>query len=142
MRAVLDPNVIISATLSPGGMPGRLFRLWFEGAYELVVSAMLLDELERAFGYLKLQDRVPTVEARELLEILSRSATHFQDPDKPTDVRSPDPDDDYLIGLAAESRSVLVSGESDLLGLSGQIPVRTPGEFLAMIEQPNSNLTQ
>ena len=142
MRAVLDPNVIISATLSPAGTPGRVFRLWFEGAYELVVSAMLLDELERAFGYSKIQNRVPTVEAQELLEILGRSTTHFQDPDKAPNVRSSDPDDDYLIALAAESRSVLVSGDSVLLGLSGQIPVRSPIEFLAMIERPGSNRTQ
>ena len=122
--------MIISATLSPGGTPGRVFRLWFEGAYELVVSAKLLDELERAFGYPKLQDRVPAIEAQELLEILARSSTKFQDPDKAPDVRSPDPDDDYLIALAAETPSVLVSGDSDLLGLSGQIPVRPPSSFL------------
>ena len=139
---MLDPDVIISVTLSPGGTPGRVFRLCFEGAYELVVSAMLLDELERAFRYPKLQDRVPTVEAQELLEILARGATDFQDPDKAPEVRSSDPDDDYLIALAAESRSVLVSGDSDLLGLSGQIPVRSPIEFLAMIEHPDSNLIQ
>ena len=141
MRAVLDPNVIISAILSPGGTPGHVFRLWFEGAYELVVSAMLLDELARAFGYPKLRRRVPAVDAEELLETLARGGTIVQDKDEAPDVRSPDPDDDYLIALAAESRSVLVSGDSDLLGLSGQIPVRSPVEFLAMIEHPNSNPT-
>lgn len=141
MRAVLDPNVIISATLSPGGTPGRLFSLWFEGAYELVVSPMLLDELARAFGYSKLRQRVPAVEAEELLEILARGGAIFQDPDEAPDVRSPDPDDDYLIALAAVSRSVLVSGDSDLQSLSGQIPVRSPIEFLAMIEHPDPNRT-
>lgn len=134
MRAVLDPNVITSATLSPKGTPGQVFRLWVEGAYELVVSAKTLDELARAFSYPKLRDRVPAVDAEELLEILSRSATIFPDPDEAAAVRSPDPDDDYLIALAAESRSVLVSGDSDLLDLSGQIPVRSPAEFLAMLE--------
>ena len=141
MRAVLDPNVIISATLSPGGTPGQVFRLWFEGAYELVVSAMLLDELARAFGYPKLRLRVPESDAEELLEILARSGMIVHDPDEAPDVRSPDPDDDYLIALAAESRSVLVSGDSDLLDLSGQIPVRSPAEFLAMLEHPDPNLT-
>ena len=96
----------------------------------------------RAIGYPKIHTRVPTVEAQELLEILGRSTTHFQDPDKAPDVRSSDPDDDYLIALAAESRSVLVSDDSELLGLSGQIPVRSPIEFLAMIERPGSNRTQ
>jgi predicted nucleic acid-binding protein len=50
------------------------------------------------------------------------------------EVRSPDPDDDNLIALASISRSVLVSGDSDLLGLSEQIPVYSPAEFLVLIE--------
>lgn len=103
---------------------------------------MLLDELARAFGYPKLRNRVPAVEAEELVEILARGGTIFEDPDEAPNVRSPDPDDDYLIALAAESRSVLVSGDSDLLKLSGQIPVRSPIDFLAMIEQPDPNRIQ
>ena len=141
MRAVLDPNVIISATLSPGGTPGRVFRLWFDGAYELVDSANLLDELARAFGFPKLRQRVPEVDAEELLEILVRNGTIVHDPDEAPAVRSSDPDDDYLIALAATSRSVLVSGDSDLQDLSGQIPVRSPTEFLAMLEHPDLNRT-
>jgi putative PIN family toxin of toxin-antitoxin system len=141
LRAVLDPNVIISAVLSPGGTPGRVFRLWFDGAYELVVSPMLLDELERALGYSKLRDRASADETQELLDTLARGGTAVQDPDRAPEIRSPDPDDDYLIALASVSRSVLISGDADLLGLSGQIPVRSPAEFLRMIETPESNLT-
>lgn len=134
MRAVLDPNVIISAALSPGGSPGRLFRYWLEGAYDLVVSPLLLDELERALGYSRLRDRVPTNETKELLELLSRAGLATKDPQSPPDIRSPDPDDDYLIALASIARAVLVSGDKDLLGLSGQIPVYSPVEFVALIE--------
>ena len=134
MRAVLDPNVIISAALSPGGSPGRLFRYWLDGAYDLVVSPLLLDELDRALGYSKLRDRVPTNEARDLLELLSRAGLATDDPQTSPDIQSPDPDDDYLIALASVARAVLVSGDKDLLGLSGQIPVYSPGEFVALIE--------
>ena len=133
--------MIISATLSPGETPGRVFRLWFDGAYELIVSPMLLDELERALGYSKLRDRVSTDETEKLLDILDRGGTAVQDPDRAPEIRSPDPDDDYLIALASVSRSVLVSGDADLLGLSGQIPVRSPAEFLRMIATPESNHT-
>ncbi len=132
MRAVLDPNVIISATLSPGGSPGRVFAAWLEGAFELVVSNRLLAELERAFNYPKLVSRITPEEAIELLELLARGGTTTDDPEGPPDVRSEDPDDDYLIALAAGTQSVLVSGDSDLLTLSGRIPVRSPAEFLAM----------
>ena len=134
MRAVLDPNVIISAALSPRGSPGRLFRYWLEGAFELVVSPLLLDELERALGYSKLRDRVPTNERKELLELLSRAGMTAEDPQLSPEVQSPDPEDDYLIALASISRAVLVSGDNDLLALSDQIPVYTSAEFVALIE--------
>lgn len=134
MRAVLDPNVIISAALSPGGSPGRLFRYWLEGAYDVVVSPNLLDELDRALGYAKLKDRVPPHEKKELLDLLSRGGIAVQDPEMSPEMRSPDPDDDYLIALASISRSVLVSGDKDLLGLSHRIPVYSPAEFLGLIE--------
>ena len=134
MRAVLDPNVIISAALSPRGSPGRLLRYWLEGAYDLVVSPLLLDELKRALGYSKLRDRVPTNERKELLELLSRGGITAEDPQLSREVQSSDPNDDYLIALASISRAVLVSGDKDLLALSDQIPVYTPAEFVALIE--------
>lgn len=102
---------------------------------------MLLDELERALSYVKLRDRVSADERQELLDTLARGGTIVQDPNRVPEVRSPDPDDDYLIALAGVSRSVLVSGDSDLLGLSGQIPVRSPSEFLALIEPTNPTST-
>jgi predicted nucleic acid-binding protein len=102
---------------------------------------MLLDELERALGYAKLRSHVSFDERRELLESVTRGTTTVQDPEPAPAVRSPDPDDDYLIALASISHSVLVSGDSDLLGLSGQIPVRSPAEFLGMIEVPDPNST-
>lgn len=135
MRAVLDPNVIISAALSPSGSPGGVFRLWVEGAYDLIVSPLLLDELRRALAYARLRDRIPSDDADELLEFLSRGGIVTEDPQMPAEVSSADPDDNYLIALAAETRSVLVSGDKDLLELSDQIPVYSPAEFLAMIEK-------
>ena len=106
-----------------------------------MVSPLLLDELERALGYSKLRDRVTTDETQELLEVLARAGVIVRDPDVPPEVRSPDPDDDYLVALASVSRSVLVSGDGDLLGLSDQIPVYSPAQFLDMIEVGNSSST-
>ncbi|MGH3444723.1 MAG: hypothetical protein ACRDPB_05060 [Nocardioidaceae bacterium] len=40
-----------------------------------------------------------------------------------------DPDDDYLISLAEASKAMLVSGDADLQGLAGQIPVQSPESF-------------
>ncbi|MBI2238632.1 MAG: PIN domain-containing protein [Actinobacteria bacterium] len=101
MRAVLDPNVIISALLSPDGSPARALREWQHGGFELVVSPLLLAELERALAYPKLRRRIPPEEAGAVVEWLARAATVVPDPDGPPPLRSPDPGDGYLIALAA-----------------------------------------
>lgn len=77
---------------------------------------------------------MPTNETKGLLELLSRAGLATKDPESPPDIQSPDPADDYLIALASIARAVLVSGGEDLLGLSDQIPVYFPAEFLTLIE--------
>jgi hypothetical protein len=134
LRAVLDPNVIISAALSPGGSPEQVLRLWLEGAFDIVCSPHLLDELSRTLAYPKLAKHIDAAEAEELTELLRRGALLVDDPETPPNVASSDPDDDYLITLAQSSRSVLVSGDSDLLDLSEQIPVYSPMAFLSLIQ--------
>lgn len=134
MRAVLDPNVVISALLSPGGSPAKVLRSWLDGAYELVVSELLLAELERALAYPKLRKRIDPAEAAELVELLGREAEVVEDPGDPPEVRSPDPGDDYLIALAAAAHAAIVSGDGHLLGLAERLPVYSPGAFLALLE--------
>ena len=135
MRAVLDPNVINSAALSPGGSPGIIFRFWLDGSFDLIVSPILLDELSRALGYPKLRARIPADEAKELLDLVTRGGVAVEDPRTPLEVSSADPDDDYLIALASVSRSVLVSGDHDLLELSDEIPVYSPSAFLTLVAE-------
>jgi len=135
LRAVLDPNGIISAALSSGGSPARAFHLWLEGAYELVCSPLLLDELARALTYPKLRKHIDTDEADELLDLVRRAALMVEDPKTPAAISSSDPEDDYLIALAEKSRSVLVSGDRDLLELSQQIPVYSPREFIDLLQE-------
>lgn len=139
MRAVLDPNVIISALLSPGGTPARILRAWLQGGFELVVSPLLLAELERALAYPKIRRQIAAEEARAFLEWLRASSEVAEDPDNPPPVPSRDPGDDYLIALAKHQRAVLVSGDEHLLELADRIPVLTAAGFLArFVPEPPS----
>ena len=133
MRAILDPNVLISAVLSRSGTPAKVLRAWLEGRFELIVSPLLVAELERALAYPKLAERIAAEEARELVEWLRREADLVEDPEGPPESRSKDPGDDYLVALAESERAVLVSGDKHLLKLTDEIPVLTPREFLATV---------
>jgi putative PIN family toxin of toxin-antitoxin system len=134
VRAVLDPNVIISALLSSTGAPAALLTAWRDGAYDLVVSPALLSELERALGYPKLRQRIPTEAAVDVLAWLQQTAVIVDDPDHhPFMARSRDPGDDYLLALAVAAEAFLVSGDGDLLELGEELPIYSPQSFVAML---------
>lgn len=133
MRAVVDPNVIIAALLSPLGAPAQLLRAWLQGQFELVVSPRLLAELQRALTYPKLRRWIAPGEADRIVEWLGNSATSVKDPSGPPPIRSSDPGDDYLIALAATEEAVLVSGDKHLLRLAGDLPIFTPARFLSFV---------
>lgn len=135
MRAVLDPNVIISALLAPAGVPAAVLRAWSSGSFELLVSPLLLAELERALAYPKLRKRIHESEAIGVVKWLRRHATAVPDPEGPPPRASEDPGDDYLIALAAHERTALVSGDRHLLALANELPIYAPADFLALLER-------
>jgi uncharacterized protein len=135
VRAVLDPNVVISGVLSSRGAPADVLRALAAGEFELVASQALLDELERALAYPKLRRRVSEPEAAELVRWAAGSATIVGDPDADPPVHSRDQDDDYLIALASAHRAALVSGDKHLLALEGEIPVFSPRAFVDLLAQ-------
>ncbi len=133
MRAVLDPNVVISGAISPRGAPADVLRSLAGGEFELIASQALLDELERALAYPKLQPHVSESDAADLVRWVADSASVVVDPDTDPPVHSRDPNDDYLISLASAHSAALVSGDKDLLALDGKIPVFAPRAFLELL---------
>ena len=134
VRAVLDPNVIISALLSPIGASARLLLAWQDGRFEIVVSAALLTELEGARAYPKLRRYIAADEAEQVIAWLARTATVAQDPDGPPVIRSADPGDDCLLALAATQDAFLGSGDGHLLALREALPIHAPADFLELLQ--------
>jgi uncharacterized protein len=133
LRAVLDPNVIVSALLAPSGTPAKVLRAWLDGDYELIASPLLMAELIRVFDYPKLRSRISETESRQFIELLKHQGEIVDDPDLSLPVHSSDPDDDYLIALAATTRSVIVSGDHHLFDLADHLPVHSPAAFLELL---------
>jgi predicted nucleic acid-binding protein len=118
----------------------RSDQAWQAGAFELLVSPLLLAELRRAFTYPRLVRLVPPADADAFVAWLGRAAQLAPDPPGPAPVRSEDPADDYLVALAAAERAIVVSGDRHLTALTGRIPVRTPAEFLAELDAGSTPL--
>jgi putative PIN family toxin of toxin-antitoxin system len=133
-RAVLDTNVLVSGLISPGGHSAALLLELRAGAFELVVSPILLAELGDVLGRPKFRPYVTAAEAAAFVELVGNEATIYNDPPPAEERLSADPDDEYLLDLArAASADVLVSGDSHLLVLRDVGPVMTPADFLATL---------
>jgi uncharacterized protein len=128
VRAVLDPNVLIAALLSPRGAPASIITRWLAGEFDLVISGSLLAELERALTYPKIRSHITAQDAADFIITLRDGAVLAEDPSG-FPRRSADSGDDYLIAVAESQRAVLVSGDRHLLDLSREFPIRTPRQF-------------
>ena len=133
MRAVVDTNVLVSAALKPHGPPAQLLRHLLDGALELVVCNHLLAEVERTLALPRIAVRMADGRAPEVLSLIRSEATVAGDPVDPP-ARSRDPDDDYLLALAESTRSILVTGDADLLELRDRFPVWTTAEMLTALD--------
>lgn len=135
-RLVLDPGVLVAALISAIGAPRELVLSWIEGEFELVVSPMLVSELERVLDREKFRKYVSMRDAKIYVSLFRRFATPA--PDLPHPVRvSSDPGDDYLVALAAsQAAHYLVSGDPDLTTLKNPgVHIVTPRAMLDLLKR-------
>ena len=131
VQVVADPNVLVSAALTPGGVCADLLARLLEGPLELVASPLLLAEVERVLWRPRF-DRLPLALRASYVEFLRRITRSEADP-PPTGgpLVAADPRDDYLVRLTlAADRRLLVSGDRHLLELAGGHPIVSPRELL------------
>jgi putative PIN family toxin of toxin-antitoxin system len=136
LRAVLDANVYVSAYVRPEGRPGQIVeRFLRDEAFELVLSANIVEEVLHALGYPKVLKSARTkVEPDLWFEDIVMLAEFVAD--QPIEAVSKDPDDDKYIAAGIEGRaSFVVSGDPDLLDIKEHAGVRivSPRGFLDLL---------
>ena len=116
MRVILDTNILLSALLSPMGVPAQLVDAWERKKLTLVACDELIAELRdvaaRPFFRARLRPS-----AAELLGAGLRDFSFFcrHAPSGPV---APDPKDSYLLALAEASQAeFLVTGDKELFSL-------------------------
>lgn len=139
MRVVLDTNVIVSALLSPTGVPARIVTAWQQERFELLVSESILSEYERALNY----DRVRTrhrLDATEIAVLIDgfRQFAILVAEIEPLHVVQDDPEDDKFLACAVTGRATyIVSGDTHLrdLELYQGVSILTPNAFLEVLSR-------
>lgn len=133
-RVVIDPNVLISATITPNGALGALIRLIDDGTLVPVVTQHLVDEVVDVLGRPKMAKYVkPGVGAGFKEQMRQLAEWHADVADPPAVTR--DPKDDYLVALAvAAAADAITSGDDDLhAAVDLEIEVLTPRELLTRL---------
>ena len=135
IRAVLDVNVIISAVLSAQGAPRRLLEAWQAGAFVVVISQGIINEVTvkllspRIGGaYGVTSDDILYVSA-----LLQSQGELVQVPQGDVPMVTGDLEDDYVLAAAADARAdALITGDKRLLSLTEHEGVRiiSPAQFV------------
>lgn len=137
MIVVLDTNVMISALLSTGGPPAQIIDLWEAGAFEVAISAPLLEELKRALDYKQVKKYLKLA-PDEINTLLGQWSTIsiYVEPEVELDVVEDDPDDNRVLecAIAAEA-NYIISGDNHLLDLGEYqgIEVLPPAGFIVLL---------
>ncbi len=136
MRVVLDTNVLLSALLSPHGLPDVIYRAWQKDRYELVTSEVQIDELRRASRYAKFKDVLQPHRVGTMVNNMRRSAVLDTLLSLPDGIGANDPNDAFLLAMALAGEAVyLVTGDhrAGLLqrGSIGRTRIVTPAAFCA-----------
>jgi putative PIN family toxin of toxin-antitoxin system len=109
MRIVLDTNVLLSALLSPHGLPDVIYRAWRTARFEIVTSTTQLDELRRASRYPKFKAVLQPHRVGAMVNNLQRALVLDR---LPIDIDADDPFDAFLLAMAiAGDADYLVTGD-------------------------------
>ena len=118
MRVVLDTNIIVSALISSGGKPAAIVGAWLDGKFTLLTCAMQLQVLRATLQKSRVAELIKPHKAGRLVNHIKKLAEDIAP--LPRVERSPDPADDFLLGLSEAGKAdYLVTGDkSGLLALN------------------------
>jgi putative PIN family toxin of toxin-antitoxin system len=127
-RVVLDTNVLVSGLAYPGSVPGRIVSAWQNGGLDVVLSKYILDEMVRVLPKLARIKLSPS-EIRDLADSFMFMA-EIVEPSSNLEAALRDKADGPVLGtLLAAKADYLITGDKDLLALSGRHSIVTPACF-------------
>ena len=137
MLIVIDTNVIISAALSPDGVPAKLLAKVLTD-HQLVFTSATFAELESRLWKPKFDRYINLEERKAVLHDMSAAAIWVDVPQDIADARyCRDADDDVFIHAAiAAKATLLITGDQDLLVLAKNLSDR----YSVLVSKPAAAL--
>jgi putative PIN family toxin of toxin-antitoxin system len=114
LRVVIDPNVLLSALIAPGGASDQAVRAVVARGTP-IISPHVLDRFVRRATDQRFRRWFSVKDAEALAAQLSDLAEAVEDPTHVPPVVLSDPSDDYLVALARRSRAdCLLTGDQGI----------------------------
>jgi len=143
MRSVVDTNIFVRAIIRPQGTVGPVLQQLRDGAYRLIYSDPLLDELVDVLTRPRIT-RKYGISAADLAIILRLIALRGEKvfPTRRIAVCRDSKDDKFLEAASAGGADYIVSGDEDLLVLNPfeGIAIISPADFLVRLNEQSHKI--
>ncbi len=138
IRAVLDANALVSGFPASTGTFAEIVDRWRTGAFRLVVSQHILDEVGRAWTKPYWQTRFDLNQAERALALLRRRAEVIPITAQVTGVATHPEDDLVLATAVTASADYLATGDKQLqqIGRYEGVTILSPRAFLTILAEP------
>jgi putative PIN family toxin of toxin-antitoxin system len=137
MKVVLDANIFVSSLVNTKGNPKRIMSAWKEGAFDLLVSVPILEEVGRVLRYPRIAKRHKQDEQaiQRFLELLKNEAILIEPNERLSVVLEDESDNRYLECALKGKAQYLVSGDNHLLDIGEYkgIIILPPAAFMVFM---------
>jgi putative PIN family toxin of toxin-antitoxin system len=137
IKAVLDTNILVSASLFPNGNPANIVKRGLAGDFEVIVSDTILQEFRRCSFKSKLITQYGLNQQKVIDFCSAFLPTATLVISKVGSVAiSRDRDDDHVLSAAIMSKAnYIVTGDKDLLVLNGfrDVLITAPSDFIELL---------
>lgn len=120
LRVGLDTNVFVSSLLVKTGMPARVVDAWRAERYALLVTPVMIEELQHTLGYERIRRRYEITDEKVngLVQLLHNKAIIVEGEADVAGVIPADPSDEAILACGVDGRAdLIVSGDRHLLDL-------------------------
>ena len=137
MKVVLDANIYVSSMVNTQGNPKRIISAWQQGAFDVLISSAILDEIERVLRYPRIVKRHKQDETaiQRFLKLLENEAIIVEPTDVLGVVKDDESDNRYLECAVMGKAQYVISGAKHLLEIGEYrgIVILTPAAFVAIL---------
>jgi putative PIN family toxin of toxin-antitoxin system len=135
-KVVLDTNILASGAISSTGTVSTIVDAWRSAQFSVIVSAPILEELERTFQKPYFRRYLSAAQSSRFLKLLRKRATVSQITVSVHGIAT-HPEDDLILATAVSAKAdYLVTGDTKLqhVGTYQAVAILSPRRFLEILK--------